>query len=204
LKCVSGKKLEAVRKENEEWIAGGMTTGNLETINQDMNYPYDPDLHDFGDVVEWLRWFQNSLEDQSYRISKEVYRIWSKAKYGFENIFWDVQGYHNSDYTEHFVSFTVSASKDMDFEVFEKQLLSLVDNHEWSFRQEVEGYEGLSIQLMTDDCSASGIPFLLMLDRENDEWLLAKTTYGSSYVECGPKSLKEVFDYMVRNGYTYE
>lgn len=206
-KFLCGKKLETFRKDFQKWLEEGMPVVEIALVDHEHNDLYDPEKHTKEDVLDWLWWYTTEADDRG--VPYETYGSWSVAKWDHKpSIFRDFKSYHNQEYTEQYFGLEIHFPKDYSFEAFRDELNYLLDRYELTHTVEVSNYDGgehtgVGIGLFTDDCSASGIPYLVMVDREKDLWMVAKLRWGSMREECSPRSLEDCFTFMTRNGFTY-
>ena len=205
-KVLSGKACDTLYAEFLEYLDNGMPGRDIELIDQSHNEMFDEDVHSFKDVLDWLWWY--TIEAKDGAVSFKVYKSWQDAKSKFSSIFWEFEQYDNEDHTESFYGMEIMVSLNTAFESFKNELNMLLDNYQLTHKVKVNGnkkeYSGIAIKLFTDDLSSSGVLHLVMVDRENDQWAVGKITYGHMREMIAPTSLKDCFDKMIIQGYTYE
>lgn len=191
----------------KQYLANGMPGAPISLIDRSRNYPFDPDKHDKKDVLDWLWWNVHADEDT---VPYSTYSSWRDALYTIQStIFYDFTSYYEmDDYNQKLYCMKIKINPELSFEDFREELLMLVDNYDFTFQVSYDpsnnrGYSGIGINLFTDDLCSSGIPYLVMIDRENDQWAVVMQVYGTIKERIPPCSLEECFAEMVQRGYTY-
>lgn len=205
---VIGPKEHKVLVEGfKQYLANGMPGAPITLIDRSKTALFDPSIHNQKDVLDWLWWYKHA-DDRSVPYS--TYSSWANAIYTVKTrIFHEFIAYYKTDdHREKCYGMEIKIDPELSFEDFQEELMMLLDNYDLTREviyepSENKGYSGIGINLFTDDLCSSGIPYLVMIDRENDQWAVVMQVYGTIKERIPPCSLEECFAEMVQRGYTY-
>jgi len=197
------KNLDALREKFQKYLDEGMPGNVVALVDRKHNVMFDPDVHTTKDVLDWLWWCKK--KDNDAAVTQKVYNSWPNAKYNLPStVFNDFVSYYDHMNQQKTYGMEIRVRKNTSFEEFEKSLNMLLDNYELTHKVGCKNRKGVGITLYTNDGFASGVNYLIMLDRDKDEWMLGKLSYSSMSQDCPPTSLKDCFEKIINRGYTYD
>ena len=152
-------------------------------IDKKLNKKYNDEKAD-----EVIKWWINYRNAHDFQVTYDVFETWPKL-YSMCKHLWDVESYHNRDYSEKYHTFKIKTDRGGSFDEFKKEIDKVIDDV--TFLQ--DGYKKLSI--IDHELSQYECRYFLYKD-END------CTIASTYYTYKKGTMKECFDYM-KNHYYY-
>lgn len=177
-KAVSAE--EAIKKY-DEWMKDGGIRRSFDFVNNVLSRKYNNESAE--DVLEW----RLTVEPDSIRY--EDYATWPDLRDKFEHL-WDVERYHNDDYTEKFLSVQLYFKPDSKYKTFKKEF-GLVLPH--VTRLSEDGYKTFSV--FDHFLSEGGDYVELFYKTENDCYVSGR------WSDKVRGSLKECFEYLKTERY---
>lgn len=177
---------DAIKNFNE-WAKNGMVRRSFEPINNSVSRPYDKENDSPIDVLNW--WFDYYKVDEN-TVKYEHYETWPKL-YSVFNTIWDVNEYHNLDYTETYISVEIFVTNDVKRGTFNKEFSLIKDR---CTLIDDEGYR--TFPIFEDDLCKTRSPALLY--KSDNDVKIIERRYGEDYYNG---DLKGAFEYMKHNIY---
>ena len=130
-----------------------------------------------------IKWWLNYRNAHDSQVTYDVYETWPKL-YSICKHLWDVESYHNCEYSEKYHTFRIKTDSGGSFDEFKKEIDDI------TFLQ--DGYKKFSI--IDHELSQYECRYFLYKD-END------CTIASNYYIHKKGTMKECFDYMKKHYY---
>jgi len=190
---MKAEKLEPHVELFMEHLDGGMVRRSFPLLSKSpINFKYNKTKHDWKDVVDWSYNYRNSRDPDSL-VSYEIYSSWPHLWRVTKHL-WEFNGYWTLDYSELVVGVELVFPKnDSDFQNFKIELDYVLDNYDLTHKDD----DGNIIFTVFDRFLSEGGNSVTLVKLPDDKWRV-ESRYSS---KTGDVSLKEAFDYLVRERY---
>lgn len=171
--------------EYAKWFKSGTVRRTLSCINLSKSKPYNGEPLD--EVIDW--WIYQKHNDDE--IKYEHYKTWPKL-YSMSKHLWDVNGYHNRDYSEIYIGFEIYTKSNGKFEDFESEINQVIDKVTY---KDDEGF--LIFPVFDHYLSEHGNSVSLLIHPETKQVKIASGRWRQDdYV-----SLEDAFNYLKKERY---
>lgn len=170
----------------DKWVNSGAVRRTLECINVTKSRPYNGESLD--EVIDW--WVYVKLNPN--QIKTECYKTWPELFQMSKHLF-DVQGHHNQDYSECYITFQIYTSQNGNFEEFNEELNRVMDKVTY---KDDDGY--LIFPVLDHYLSEGGNSVCLLIHSETKQVEIG-SPHGCARTEFS--SLEDVFYYLKSERY---
>jgi hypothetical protein len=172
----------------DKWVNSGAVRRTIEYINTTKSRPYNGESLD--EVIDW--WVYVRLNPD--RIKKyECYKTWPQLLQMSKHLV-DVEGYHNQDYSELYITFQIYTSQNGKFEEFNEELNRVMDKVTY---KDDDGY--LIFPVLDHYLSEGDNSVCLLIHPETKQVEIGSHTFSSQREEFS--SLEDAFNYMKKERY---